>query len=95
MIARIFALVLKFGSRSRTQKSQGIEIALQVPPLPVSGEYTFPFRVGAILDSTVQNRARSLVFRGHKSAASRITDAAKTQKLQPHKCQRRTRTDDE
>jgi len=81
-LSRVFSVAFKFRCGPRAQESKGIEVALKVSPLPVGGEYAFPLGIGSIGRSTVEHRAGSLGFRGHKSAGSRITDAPTSQKLQ-------------
>ena len=63
------------------EKAERVQVAFEVSPLAVGVENVFAFWVGTVVRGAVDDRAGSLRFRGHKSAASRIKDAGETQKL--------------
>ena len=79
--AGVLALAFEFGRAAGAEKAERVQVAFEVSPLAVGVENVFAFWVGTVVRGTVDDRAGSLRFRGHKSAASRIKDAGETQKL--------------
>jgi len=75
--AGVFAFELQFRSDARAQKTERIEIGLDVSPLPEGAKNAFPLRIEAVLTGSVDYSgiAGSLRFRGSHRFVTRITDA--------------------